>query len=78
MASASITVLVRCAMISVVLPALAASIARRTPRSLARSNALVASSSNRTDGFIRIARAIAMRCFWPPDSATPRSPQRVW
>ena len=23
-------------------------------------------------GFLRMARAIAMRCFWPPDSRAPR------
>ena len=24
------------------------------------------------------ARAMATRCFWPPESFTPRSPTRVW
>jgi hypothetical protein len=28
-------------------------------------------------GFARIARAIATRCRWPPDSLTPRSPTIV-
>lgn len=34
----------------------------------------VASSRMRMRGLARIARAIAMRCFCPPESFTPRSP----
>jgi hypothetical protein len=41
------------------------------------SSALVASSSNSTDGFFSMARAIAIRCFCPPDSCTPLSPYHV-
>mmetsp|Transcript_52640 Transcript_52640/g.138222 ORF Transcript_52640/g.138222 Transcript_52640/m.138222 type:complete len:153 (+) Transcript_52640:2510-2968(+) len=37
-------------------------------RSETVSSAEVASSSSKMRGFIRIARAIAMRCFCPPDS----------
>ena len=32
------------------------------------------SSSSRMRGFLMSARAMAMRCFWPPDSCTPPSP----
>mmetsp|Transcript_30852 Transcript_30852/g.48353 ORF Transcript_30852/g.48353 Transcript_30852/m.48353 type:complete len:91 (-) Transcript_30852:479-751(-) len=39
-----------------------------TIRSLSVSRALVASSRRRTEGFLTIARAIAIRCFWPPES----------
>ncbi|PNH09677.1 hypothetical protein TSOC_003651 [Tetrabaena socialis] len=41
------------------------------------SRALVASSSSSTRGRRTSARAMAMRCFWPPLSATPFSPQLV-
>ena len=40
-------------------------------RSLSASSALVASSSSRIGASRRIARAMATRCFWPPDSITP-------
>ena len=33
------------------------------------SNALVASSLNKTSGSCDSARAIATRCFWPPESS---------
>ena len=42
------------------------------------SNADVASSSNKIDGFRTNALAIATRCFWPPDNWVPFSPTRVW
>mmetsp|Transcript_84427 Transcript_84427/g.123505 ORF Transcript_84427/g.123505 Transcript_84427/m.123505 type:complete len:175 (-) Transcript_84427:654-1178(-) len=48
-----------------------------TMRSLSVSSALVASSSSNTDGFLIMARAIAMRCFCPPDSCPPFSPTSV-
>mmetsp|Transcript_84432 Transcript_84432/g.123513 ORF Transcript_84432/g.123513 Transcript_84432/m.123513 type:complete len:98 (-) Transcript_84432:37-330(-) len=48
-----------------------------TMPSLSVSSALVASSSNSTDGFLIMARAIAMRCFCPPDSCPPFSPTSV-
>ncbi len=41
------------------------------------SRALVASSKRRIAGFFRMARAMAIRCFWPPESCTPRSPVLV-
>mmetsp|Transcript_11837 Transcript_11837/g.29653 ORF Transcript_11837/g.29653 Transcript_11837/m.29653 type:complete len:166 (+) Transcript_11837:402-899(+) len=45
--------------------------------SLLLSRALVASSSSSTLGFDTMARAMAMRCFWPPESCVPRSPHMV-
>jgi len=36
-----------------------------------------ASSSSRIGGSRRIARAMAMRCRWPPDRREPRSPRNV-
>ena len=44
---------------------------------LSVSRLLVASSRIRICGAARIARAIASRCRWPPDSLTPRSPMNV-
>mmetsp|Transcript_14338 Transcript_14338/g.43420 ORF Transcript_14338/g.43420 Transcript_14338/m.43420 type:complete len:108 (-) Transcript_14338:711-1034(-) len=41
------------------------------------SSADVASSRRRTRGLRRKARAMDMRCFWPPEMRTPRSPMRV-
>mmetsp|Transcript_10339 Transcript_10339/g.29085 ORF Transcript_10339/g.29085 Transcript_10339/m.29085 type:complete len:114 (+) Transcript_10339:1531-1872(+) len=41
------------------------------------SKALVASSSKRIFGFFTRARAIAIRCFWPPLSCVPLSPTSV-
>ena len=41
------------------------------------SSALVASSRIRIGGFLSRVRAIATRCFSPPDSFSPRSPTRV-
>ncbi|KAL8130455.1 hypothetical protein V2J09_019610 [Rumex salicifolius] len=41
------------------------------------SNALVASSKSRIFGSLTIARAIAILCFCPPESCTPRSPTFV-
>ena len=38
------------------------------------SSALVASSSTRIGGFLTKVRAIATRCFSPPESLRPRSP----
>ena len=37
----------------------------------------VASSSTSTRGSVSTARAIAMRCRWPPESVSPRSPTIV-
>ena len=41
------------------------------------SSAEVASSSSRIGGAFRMVRAIATRCFSPPDSFRPRSPTSV-
>src|SRR5690349_4158632 len=67
----------RWAMTSVVRLRMSFSSASRTSRSLSESSELVASSSSRIGGFLRMARAMAMRCFWPPDSRAPRSPRKV-
>lgn len=67
-------VLRRCAMSSTVRPAAARSSASCTARSACASSALVASSRISTAGSLSRARAMAMRCFCPPDSAVPRSP----
>mmetsp|Transcript_15994 Transcript_15994/g.49977 ORF Transcript_15994/g.49977 Transcript_15994/m.49977 type:complete len:88 (-) Transcript_15994:1166-1429(-) len=48
-----------------------------TMSSEAESKADVASSSRRTSGFFMSARAMATRCFCPPDSDAPRSPTCV-
>mmetsp|Transcript_17399 Transcript_17399/g.21402 ORF Transcript_17399/g.21402 Transcript_17399/m.21402 type:complete len:96 (-) Transcript_17399:234-521(-) len=48
-----------------------------TWRSLTASRDEVASSSNKTAGSRRSARAIAMRCFCPPLSWAPRCPDCV-
>ena len=38
------------------------------------SSAEVASSNTKMRGFFRMARAMATRCFSPPESFSPRSP----
>mmetsp|Transcript_34740 Transcript_34740/g.88099 ORF Transcript_34740/g.88099 Transcript_34740/m.88099 type:complete len:89 (+) Transcript_34740:862-1128(+) len=48
-----------------------------TTFSLALSSALVASSSSMMLGFLTMARAMAMRCFCPPESLPPPSPTCV-
>mmetsp|Transcript_65477 Transcript_65477/g.147730 ORF Transcript_65477/g.147730 Transcript_65477/m.147730 type:complete len:101 (+) Transcript_65477:874-1176(+) len=48
-----------------------------TTRSLSLSSALVASSRSKIAGFLMIARAIATRCFWPPESLPPPPPTSV-
>mmetsp|Transcript_78052 Transcript_78052/g.203365 ORF Transcript_78052/g.203365 Transcript_78052/m.203365 type:complete len:178 (-) Transcript_78052:437-970(-) len=67
----------RCAMEKDVLPRCAFSSAADTTFSLWLSRALVASSSRRTGGSLTMARQIATRCFWPPDSLWPRGPTCV-
>jgi hypothetical protein len=37
-----------------------------------------ASSKIKTRGSRRMDRAMAVRCFWPPDKVMPRSPTMVW
>lgn len=63
-----------CAMTSTVWLFIILSRASCTTASLSASKAEVASSSNSTVGLRTRARAIAIRCFWPPDRATPLSP----
>mmetsp|Transcript_47346 Transcript_47346/g.120836 ORF Transcript_47346/g.120836 Transcript_47346/m.120836 type:complete len:236 (-) Transcript_47346:829-1536(-) len=75
---ASCTVLSLCAMTMVVRPLITRSSASWTMYSESASNALVASSRRRMLGLRTRARAMAMRCFCPPDSCTPFSPQLVW
>lgn len=58
-------------MINVVRPTFALSSAFCTTLSLSLSSAEVASSSRRIFGFLIKARAMAMRCFCPPDNAVP-------
>ena len=48
-----------------------------TRRSDSASRAEVASSRSRMRGWASNARAMASRCFCPPESFTPRSPTRV-
>mmetsp|Transcript_101140 Transcript_101140/g.274876 ORF Transcript_101140/g.274876 Transcript_101140/m.274876 type:complete len:99 (+) Transcript_101140:398-694(+) len=69
-----LTVLRRCAIrITVTWPSeIIVSIADCTCLSDSASRALVASSSSKTFGLRTSARAMAMRCFCPPDSLTPR------
>mmetsp|Transcript_3472 Transcript_3472/g.6177 ORF Transcript_3472/g.6177 Transcript_3472/m.6177 type:complete len:84 (-) Transcript_3472:145-396(-) len=74
MRSACFTVAKRCATIRVVRVSDIRVTASCTARSDSASNALVASSNNRIGASRRIARAMAMRCFCPPDSIMPRSP----
>ena len=42
------------------------------------SRAEVASSKSRMAGRLRMVRAMATRCFSPPDSFSPRSPTDDW
>mmetsp|Transcript_19653 Transcript_19653/g.59579 ORF Transcript_19653/g.59579 Transcript_19653/m.59579 type:complete len:178 (+) Transcript_19653:2699-3232(+) len=48
-----------------------------TTFSEALSSAEVASSSSKTAGCLMMARAMATRCFWPPESLPPPSPTWV-
>ncbi|MBS1162766.1 MAG: hypothetical protein H6R03_662 [Burkholderiaceae bacterium] len=64
-------------MTSVVRPAAIASSSRWITRSVLLSRAEVASSKTRIDGRFSSVRAIATRCFSPPESFRPRSPTMV-
>ena len=64
-------------MTSVVRSSISRSSAACTSVSLSASSDDVASSSSSSGASRRIARAIAMRWRWPPDSVTPRSPTGV-
>mmetsp|Transcript_6267 Transcript_6267/g.9461 ORF Transcript_6267/g.9461 Transcript_6267/m.9461 type:complete len:87 (+) Transcript_6267:381-641(+) len=55
-------------------PTIRRSRASCTSFSFSESSADVASSSSRILGSLSSARAMAMRCFCPPESMTPRSP----
>mmetsp|Transcript_19677 Transcript_19677/g.49149 ORF Transcript_19677/g.49149 Transcript_19677/m.49149 type:complete len:97 (-) Transcript_19677:1416-1706(-) len=57
--------------------AISSSSAACTTRSDSLSSADVASSRRSTDGRLMIARAIATRCFCPPDSFPPPAPTWV-
>mmetsp|Transcript_31729 Transcript_31729/g.54119 ORF Transcript_31729/g.54119 Transcript_31729/m.54119 type:complete len:123 (+) Transcript_31729:516-884(+) len=67
----------RCATIITVRPTIALSMAACTKCSLSASSADVASSKRSIRGFTRRARAMAILCFWPPESFTPLSPTIV-
>ena len=67
----------RCAIAIVVRDPISASSAFCTSRSLAVSSADVASSRIRIRGSCSSTRAMASRCFSPPDSRYPRSPTTV-
>ena len=67
----------RCAMTSVVRPSDSSSSDAWMARSLSLSSALVASSRMRMRGLRKNTRAMAIRCFCPPDSRAPRSPTNV-
>mmetsp|Transcript_32259 Transcript_32259/g.73723 ORF Transcript_32259/g.73723 Transcript_32259/m.73723 type:complete len:175 (-) Transcript_32259:964-1488(-) len=69
----------RCAMTMVVrlVFRMSSSSACCTTFSLVVSSALVASSSSRIEGFLIMARAIATRCFCPPESCPPFCPTSV-
>mmetsp|Transcript_26097 Transcript_26097/g.39489 ORF Transcript_26097/g.39489 Transcript_26097/m.39489 type:complete len:92 (-) Transcript_26097:1647-1922(-) len=67
----------RCATMITVRPITALSIASWTKCSDSASSAEVASSNSKMRQSFSNARAIAIRCFCPPDNFTPRSPTRV-
>mmetsp|Transcript_46567 Transcript_46567/g.149534 ORF Transcript_46567/g.149534 Transcript_46567/m.149534 type:complete len:149 (+) Transcript_46567:1950-2396(+) len=67
----------RCAMTMVLRPTASLSRASCTTFSLSVSSADVASSRSRILGLRTTARAMAMRCFCPPESCVPRSPTSV-
>ena len=67
----------RCAMAIVVRPSISGSSAACTSRSEVVSRDDVASSRIRIRGSFRMTRAMASRCFSPPESLYPRSPTTV-
>ena len=64
-------------MMSVVRPFIASRRPSRICASVVASTEAVASSRTRTRGSTRMARAIATRWRWPPESVIPRSPITV-
>mmetsp|Transcript_134539 Transcript_134539/g.335692 ORF Transcript_134539/g.335692 Transcript_134539/m.335692 type:complete len:151 (-) Transcript_134539:1550-2002(-) len=78
MVSKSWTVLKRCAIATTVMLVFEiSSIVSWINISLALSKALVASSKNNIFGLRRSARAIAMRCFCPPENCEPPDPTKL-
>ncbi len=75
--SALAMVLSLCATMMAVRPSRAASSALMMRRSVTVSSELVASSRISIRGSLRMARAMATRCFSPPLSRRPRSPTTV-
>ncbi len=67
----------RCAITSVVWPRDTSRNELWISRSVRVSSAEVASSNSRIRGRLSIVRAIATRCFSPPESLRPRSPTMV-
>lgn len=61
----------------VLLPRSRAASAELTRVSDSASRAEVASSRMRMSGFLTKARAMAILCFWPPESWAPRAPTEV-
>ena len=66
----------RCAITNTVLSCIKFSMARWTTASDLLSRADVASSKIKIGAFFKNARAMATRCFCPPDNSIPRSP--IW
>mmetsp|Transcript_14382 Transcript_14382/g.36423 ORF Transcript_14382/g.36423 Transcript_14382/m.36423 type:complete len:156 (+) Transcript_14382:1146-1613(+) len=67
----------RCAITTVVRLTVRVLSAACTERSVMLSRAEVASSRSTSGGFLSRQRAMATRCFSPPDSLRPRSPTMV-
>ena len=77
MRSACISVATRCAIRISVAPPAAVRSRVRIASSVFASTAESASSNTITGAPDRSVRAIAVRCFCPPESVTPRSPTTV-
>ena len=75
--SASRTVFRRCAIMMTVLLRVSSAMARCRSRSFSGSTLAVASSRMTMGAFLRMARAMEMRCFSPPESVPPPSPTTV-
>mmetsp|Transcript_35791 Transcript_35791/g.57677 ORF Transcript_35791/g.57677 Transcript_35791/m.57677 type:complete len:110 (-) Transcript_35791:1540-1869(-) len=75
------TVLRRCAMLTMPRPPARAWLTWSSVSwiifSEALSRALVASSKKRNEAFLMSARAMAIRCFWPPENCEPPDPTKV-
>lgn len=65
-------------MMSVVRPFAATSSESITVRSATASRPLVGSSRIKKGAFRKMARAMATRCFCPPERVVPRSETCVW